>query len=307
MQTILGAGGAIGRELVKFLPEYTDKIRLVSRNKKNEGNNIEFFKADISDKDQTERAVENSEVVYLLVGIPYRVKIWQELWPKIMLNTIEACKKHNAKLVFFDNVYMYGKVNGWMTEQTPVNPVSKKGEIRAQIADHLMGEISKGNIRGLIARSADFYGPQVSTSILYELVFQKLKNGKTAQWMLNDSVKHSFTFTPDAAAAAAVLGNTDSAYGRVWHLPTDKNALTGKEFIELTAKEFGVKPNYFILKKWMLQSYGIFNPIVKELIEMLYQMDYDYLFDSSDFENNFFKPTNYAEGIKSVVNSGRSV
>jgi hypothetical protein len=95
-------------------------------------------------------------VVNLLVGLKYDVKVWRELWPRVIYNSIEACKRAKAKLIFFDNVYMYGKVTGRMTEETPFNPCSKKGEIRAQIATTLLNEFKTGNLQGLIVRSADF-------------------------------------------------------------------------------------------------------------------------------------------------------
>ena len=110
--------------------------------------------------------------------------------------------------------------------------------------------------------------------------------------------------TPDAGKAKAILGNTDSAYNQIWHLPTDKNALTGKEFIELSAKEFGIKPEYILLKKWMIKLIAPFNSIVRESLEMLYQNEFDYLFDSTKFEKEFsFKPTSYEDGIFETVSS----
>src|SRR5215218_6370420 len=107
MQTILGAGGAIGNSLAKELLHYTDTIRLVSRNPKRINERDELVAADLTNASATADAVRGSEVVYLLAGIPYKLKVWQEQWPVIMQNVIEACKQHNAKLVFFDNIYMY--------------------------------------------------------------------------------------------------------------------------------------------------------------------------------------------------------
>jgi len=123
-------------------------------------------------------------------------------------------------------------------------------------------------------------------------------------WFIDAKKKHSFTYTPDAGKATAILGNSDSAYNQVWHLPSDRNVLTGKEFIELSAEAFGVKPEYTVLKKWMIKMAGLFNSNVRESVEMLYQNDSDYLFDSTKFENAFnFRPTSYEEGIIATVNS----
>ncbi|NCS88898.1 MAG: NAD-dependent dehydratase, partial [Ignavibacteria bacterium] len=129
-------------------------------------------------------------------------------------------------------------------------------------------------------------------------VFEKLKTHKTANWLANDSVKHSFTYVPDAGNATAVLGNTPTAYNQIWHLPTDKDALTGKEFIEKVAACYNANPKYTVLKSWMMKAAGLFNPLAKESVEMLYQYEYEYLFDSTKFEKAFFQPTSYQTGIE---------
>jgi nucleoside-diphosphate-sugar epimerase len=304
MQTILGSTGVIGKELAKSLTKYTDKIRLVSRNPQKVSNTDELFTADLKIKEQVLKAVEGSEIVYLTVGIPYKINVWQKQWPLIMQNVIDACKTHKTKLVFFDNVYAYGLVNGWMKEDALYNPISKKGLVRKQIAEMLMNEVDKGNLNAIIARAADFFGPNTPLSFVTATVFENFKKGKKAQWFLDVNKKHSMTYTPDAGKATAILGNTNSAYNQIWHLPTDKNALTGKEFIELSAKAFGVNPDYMVLKKWMIKMAGLFIPIVKESFEMLYQNEYDYLFDSTKFEKAFnFNPTNYQDGIIETVKS----
>src|SRR4030081_155554 len=130
MFTILGAGGAIGNELVKELTLRNERIRLVSRNPKLVPGVAEAVAADLSNLDDTLKALSGSRVAFLVAGLRYDLKVWRELWPRIMRNAIEAAKRSNARLVFFDNVYMYGKVDGVMTEATPFRPCSKKGEIR---------------------------------------------------------------------------------------------------------------------------------------------------------------------------------
>ena len=307
MQTILGSSGIIGKELAKSLLQYTDRIRLVSRKPKLVNPTDQLVIADLTNAQQVLSAVAGSEVVYLTVGLLYKIGVWQKQWPIIMQNVIDACKTYKAKLVFFDNVYVYGLVNGWMKEDTRVNPISKKGEVRAQIAQMLMSEVERGNLDAIIARAADFYGPNTPASFATVTVFENFKKGKKAQWFIDANKKHSMTYTPDAGKATALLGNTTSAYNQIWHLPTDKNALTGKELIELAAKEFGVKPNYTVLKMWMLQMVGYFIPVVKESIEMLYQNENDYLFDSTKFEKAFnFEPTSYQDGIAATVKSMKS-
>lgn len=301
LQTILGAGGAIGTALAKELHHYTNEIRLVSRSPKKINMNDQLFPADLSDATQVDKAVEGSSVVYLVVGFEYATSIWQQKWPALMLHVINACKKHNARLVFFDNIYMYDRdYLGSMTEETPVRPTSKKGEVRGLIAQMLMNEIQSGNINALIARSADFIGTK--NSVLVELVYKNLKNGKSANWFADAGKLHSFTFVEDAAKGTAMLGNAPDAYGQVWHLPTSSNVLTGKQWVELVANELKVKPKLIVMPAWMLGVVGLFVPVLKEFKEMIYQYDRDYVFDSSKFEKRFnYVPATPQEAVKSVV------
>jgi len=299
MQTILGAGGAIGRELLRELSQAGKQVRVVGHNPKLVQGAAEVVSADISNLDQTIRAVSGSTVVHLLIGLKYDFKVWRELWPRIMNNANEACKRANAKLIFFDNVYMYGKVSGRMTEETPFNPCSKKGEIRAQIATTLLNEIKAGKLNAMIARSADFYGPHAMTSVANILVFDKLVKGGTASWLVNDSVPHSFTFTPDTARSLVLLADTESAWNQTWHVPTTSNPPTGNEFIQMVADAFGVKPKYRVLSRPVIRIAGLFDSNIRESYEMLYQSDSEYLFDSTKFSKAFgFEPTSYAEGIR---------
>jgi len=303
MTTILGAGGPIGNELAKILTASNKPFRLVGRNPKPVAGGA-VFAADLADKDQTIQAVAGSTVVCLLAGLKYNLRVWQELWPRIMANTIEACKRAQARLIFFDNVYMYGKVAGAMTESTPYAPCSKKGEIRAKIAITLMNEVQAGRLTAMIARSADFYGPNTQNGVPNVLVFEPLAKGSKPSWLVNASVPHSLTFTPDAARGVAMLAERDSAWNQVWHLPTAPDPPTGREFIAMAASEFGVTPKYRELSRPVLRVAGWFDPQVRESYEMLYQNDSPYLFDSTKFANEFsFAGTPYPDGVRIVADS----
>ena len=304
MQTILGSGGAIGTQLAKELLHYTGKIRLVARNPKKVNESNELFSADLTKEEEVDVAVAGSEVVYLTVGLKYSTKVWQRDWPVVMRNVIVACKKHGAKLVFFDNVYLYapGEMHN-MTENSRIDPISRKGKIRAELVKMILEEVQSGKLKALIARSADFYGPHVKSSPLTVMVLENFQKNKKAFWQSDATKEHSFTFTPDAAKATALLGNTDDAYNQTWHLPTSPEKLTGKDFIESIATQLNVKPRYYTLSKTVISILGIFIPLVKELREMQYQYDRNYFFNSNKFDKQFsFRPTRYKEGIREMVN-----
>lgn len=304
MQTILGGGGTIGLELARVLPEYTDKVRIVSRNPRKVTPENEVHTANLLDPEEVLGAVAGSDVAYLAVGLPYKASVWETQWPVVMRNAIEACRTSGSKLVFFDNIYMYDRdYLSPMDEDTPVRPTTRKGVVRAKIADMLMEAVEKGKVDALIARCADFYGPgKQKNSVITQTVFERLAAGKSAQWLVSVNHIHSFTYTPDASLATAMLGNTDDAYGQVWHLPTAAKPPTGREWIDMIAEELQVKPRVQVASNFMMSAIGLFSPTLREVKEMSYQYDRDYDFRSDKFNRRFdFNPTEYKEGIKTVV------
>ena len=304
IHTILGAGGIIAEKLAAQLLSHQLPVRLVSRHPSPHPG-AESVAADITNASQTLEAVKGSAVVYCCIGLKYDYSVWRHAWPLIMNNIIDACRQTKSKLIFFDNVYMYGRVEGAMTEDTPYDPDSRKGDLRARIATQLMSEVRKGNIIASIARAADFYGPGADkTSVPNLLVFQRLSKNQKAQWLVNPHVRHSFTYTEDAAKALYLLGCDENSWNQAWHLPTAASPLTGGEFIAAAAAALDKPAQSMILPPWMIRLGGLFDKTTAELYEMLYQYEYDYLFDSSQFEKAYnFQPVSYAEGIKATANA----
>jgi len=305
MQTILGSGGSIGVPLARELRQYTGQIRLVSRNPEKVNPTDELFPADFTDFTQIQKAIAGSEVVYVVVGFEYNIKVWRQLWPPFMKAVLDACITHHAKLVFFDNVYMYAEsAIPHMTEEAPLQPPSKKGAVRKQLHEMIFDEVEKNSLPALIARSADFYGPDNRNSTLSIMAAENLAKGKKAQAMGKLDKVHTYTYTPDAARATAILGNTADAYNQVWHVPTTGERLTSRQWIQLIADELNVEPKIQLIPLWMLRAMGLFVPVLREFPEMLYQYENDYIFDSSKFENRFgMKAVAPVDGIKAMVRS----
>jgi nucleoside-diphosphate-sugar epimerase len=305
MQTILGANGVIGRELSRNLSASTDRIRQVSRSPRRVNVGDETFPADLLDPTATAQAIAGSDVAYLVAGLQYDTAVWREQWPRIMRNVIDGCKRHGSRLVFFDNVYAYGRVDGPMTEETPFNPCSRKGEVRARIATMLLDEIRSGNLQAMIVRAADFYGPGAVQSFPHATVFERLKAGKTPQWVGDAKAVHTFTYTPDAGHAASVLGQSAEAYGQTWHVPTTTEPLTGRDFVhlacELTRRPYKMQR----APRWMLWLMGLFVPVLRENDEMMYQFEHDYRFDSGKIQAVYgLEPTPYRWGIAACLAAG---
>ena len=303
MQTIIGSGGTIGIPLAKELIKFTRDIRLVSRHPKKINDSDKLFPLDVQNFDQVGKAVAGSEVVYVTIGFDYKLSVWESTWPPFMESVIKACKEHGAKLVFFDNVYMYAKsAIPHMTEESPLDPPSKKGRVRNLLNDMIMKEVESGALTALIARAADFYGPDTDKSVLVETAAKNLLKGKKAQAFGDINKIHTYTFTPDAGRATALLGNTPDCYNQVWHLPTTKERLSTRQWIELIAEEIKVEARIQVIPVWLLKVIGLFNPTIREFPEMLYQNQMDYVFDSSKFDVKFgIEATHPREGVKMMV------
>jgi nucleoside-diphosphate-sugar epimerase len=299
MHTILGAGGAVANALTRELVNNNETIRLVSRKPiQPAGKNITWQKADLLNYNELLAASKGSTVIYLTAGLVYDKTIWQQQWPVIMQNFINLGKDTGARLIFFDNVYMYGLVNGPMLETTPYNPSSVKGEVRAKIATQLMDEAKAGNITASIARGADFYATDNMNSFVDMMVLDKFAKKQSAQWIGNPNKLHNFSYIPDMGKGMFLLGQNPSSDNQIWHMPTAA-PITGKEYIEMAANIYDVKPKYMAVNKAMLWTFGLFKKVVMGTVEMYYQYDHDYNFNSDKFEKAFnFKPTAYRDGIK---------
>ncbi|QBR13256.1 NAD-dependent epimerase/dehydratase family protein [Sphingobacterium sp. CZ-2] len=307
-QTILGANGQIAEELVKELKlHYTNDIRLVSRNPKKVHETDELFPANLLDAEATSKAVEGSDIAYLTVGLPMNSQMWIDQFPIMMRNVIDACKKHDTKLVFFDNTYMYPKTSEPQTEETSFQPNGPKSSVRAEMANMLLEEMKNKQIEAVICRAPEFYGTGKTQSITNGMIFEKIAQHKKLIVPIKDNTRRTLIWTPDASRAMALIGNTPDAYGQTWHLPCDDQRMTYKEIIDQSSQILQRKLPYKILSMLFFKFGSLFNNQAKELLELLPRYKYDNIFVSDKFKKRFpeFKITSYQEGIKKMINPSK--
>jgi nucleoside-diphosphate-sugar epimerase len=305
MQTILGANGIIGEELARELRKnYTDQIKLVGRNPQKVHPDDFLFKADLLDPESVLKALENTEIAYLTVGLAYDSEIWLRDWVIVMQNVIVACKKNRCKLVYFDNTYAYPQDSKIQTEETPLSSDGKKGIGKKMAAELLLKAIANKEIEAVICRAPEFYGPGKTKGLTNSLIFENLKNSKEPKVFLKDTVLRTLIFTPDASKAMALIGNTADVYSQTWHLPCDDNRLTYKQFIAEIGRQLGREVKYKVLPWIVLKIGSLFNHNLKETQELLPRYAIDNIFESSKFKTRFpeFKTTTYSEGIKIILN-----
>jgi nucleoside-diphosphate-sugar epimerase len=304
MHTVLGANGPIGEELTRELyRSFTHEIRLVSRNPTKVHDTDQLVKADLTDPEATEQAVEGSEIAYLTVGLPMDSQLWERQFPVMMRNVIDACAKYGTKLVFFDNTYMYPGTTTPQTESIGFEPNGRKGRVRAQIATMLLNAMSAGSIDAVICRAPEFYGPGKTKSLTNSLVFDRIKAGKRPLVPVSAKTLRSLIWTPDASRAMALIGNAPDAYGQTWHLPVDPHRLTYAEMIRVVEQVTGRRVPYTVLPLAAFTIGGRFIGQLKEVQELLPRYRGDNIFDASKFTARFpdFAVTSYEEGITEIL------
>jgi nucleoside-diphosphate-sugar epimerase len=302
MHVIFGAGGTTANALTRELLNHGQAVRLVSRRPVNTaGERIPWVKADLMIYEEAVNAAKGATVIYLCNGVGYKKQDWKDRWPVIMQNAIDAAKKTGARLLFFDNTYMYGRATGAMTETTPYHPCSFRGEVRARIATQFMQEVKNGNIAGAIARAPAFYGTDSGQSVLDTLVIDRFAGRQKARWFGDPRYTHNFGYLPDMGKGLYLLGQDRRGDGQVWHLPTAP-PMTGLQFIALAAEIYGMEPRFFRVRKTLLRLMSLFDPAAASQLEMFYTWEQDYNFVSSKFEQFFdVRPTSFAEGIKQTT------
>ncbi len=298
---VLGGNGVAGAETINALVGRGEQVTSVGR-RPSAIEGVGSVTADLMKAADASRALGGKDVAYFTVGLPYSSRVWVAQWPVILRNTIDAAVEHGTHLVYLDNVYAYGEVDAPMIEQTPLRPTSRKGRIRADAVHALETARDERGLHLTIGRSADFYGPGAATAAFNGFVIGPAAKGKVCSWLLDASLPHSLTYTPDLGEALAILGTDPAARGRTWHLPTAA-ALTGHEYVELAAGE-GSRAK--VMSLGTLRLGALFNTAARETLELAYQFSQPYIFDSSLFESTFnVRPTPIRQGIEAALLEAR--
>jgi len=303
---VLGAHGVAGRETVKSLLGRGEVVTAVGRTAPTTAPTTagaSALRADLLNPADATRALEGAQVAYFTVGLPYSAKVWEQQWPLLVRNVIDAAVSHGTRLVYLDNIYAYGEVEGPMTEDTPLRATTRKGRVRVDAVRALQAAAAERNLDLTIARSADFYGPGATTSVVNPYVLARAAVGKPGTWFFDADLPHSLTYTPDIGEALATLGTDPQARGGTWHLPSAP-ALTGRQMIELAGGP-GAKTS--VMSLGMMRFGGLFSRAARETVEMAYQWTRPSVLDSSRFEAAFgVAPTPLADGFATTITDLRT-
>lgn len=220
-----------------------------------------------------------------------------------MLTTVvDAVAAAGAKLVMVDNLYMYGPGETTITEESPERGGTRKGDVRAAMAEMLRETHATGRSRVAIGRASDYYGPAADNSGITALAIGPAADGKTIRWMGRLDRRHSVAYLPDIARAYVMLGDESKADGETWILPHGP-APTGAEFLAAVKQVLPKPAKTGVISTGMLRMVAPFHRISRESLEISYQWTEDFIADDGKFQRVFgpFDTTPLARAITTSV------
>jgi len=285
LQVVLGAGGGTGRAIVDELARQGRHVRAVARREiVGLPAGVEQVRADLYAPEEASRAIAGATVVYHAAQPAYDK--WPGNFERLNASVGDAAAAAGARLVFADNLYMYGPGSSPMLETTPQRAADRKGAQRIRLAADLLARHRRGELEVAIGRSSDYFGPHGTNSGAGERAFGALVAGKSAAATGRIDVEHSFSYLPDLARGMVVLGDRDEAAGRAWHLPV-MDPITVRAFLERAFAVAGMPVKIRVDGPLMLRAAGLFVPMAREVCVVMYQWTEPFISDWSAFEAAF--------------------
>lgn len=278
----------MGHPLARLLLEAGKRVRIAKRSPGGLPAGAEVTQGDAADPAFCAQATHGAATVYHCMNPPYDTRIWADVVPRYIDNLIVGAGRAGARLVVLDNVYALGRPGGRpLDEETPPNPCSRKGEIRARAAERLFAAHRRGDVRATVGRASDYYGPGGTLTHLGDQFWRPALAGKTVRLLADPDAIHTYHYIPDVAAGLMTLGcATADVYGRPWMLPCAPAGST-RELAARLSRTLGLEIRLSAVPRWLTNAIAVFVPLLRELIEMGYQWDEPFVIDDRRFRERF--------------------
>ena len=309
---LLGAAGAMGQSVAAALRKAVRPYRVVGRSRapltESFGGDplAEIATWNPDDAESVRAATRGASTIVYLVGVNY----WQfELHPQLMAKTLAGAVAEGVEhLLLIGTVYPYGRPRtDRVREDHPREPHTFKGRMRKAQEDLLVEAQAAGRIKGAVLRLPDFYGPAVDKSFLHG-AFVAATRGGAANLIGPLDTPHEFVFVPDVGPVVARLVETPAVWGHVWHL-AGAGVTSQQAMLDEIARQAGRPVKARVAGKWMLRVLGLFNPLLREMVEMHYLLTEPVIMDDSALSALIgpIAKTPYPEGIRQTLAAMRPI
>lgn len=282
---VLGASGGIGSAVVRELHERGHEVVAVNRRgdaAAPEG--VARRAGDLEDAISTMAATDGADVIVMAAQPPYGG--WHGPFERMIEHTLAAAEAHGARLVMADNLYMYGRVDGPITEDTPERATTPSNVLRREIGRTLLAAHEAGRVRVTIGRLSDYYGPHGSNSAITELGLLPALAGKPMRTVMRADVPHTFHFLPDAARDLRVLVEDERADGRPWILPAAP-AITQGDILAIVNRCLPAPVPIRHIGPLTMRVGALFVREARGMLQVAHQFDRPWVVDASQFESTF--------------------
>ncbi|MBV8623712.1 MAG: NAD-dependent epimerase/dehydratase family protein [Herbaspirillum sp.] len=303
---LFGAAGAIGQSIANAISAQGRHYRVVGRNqdslRKAFGADplAEITTWDPDSPASIEAAAQGITTLVYLVGVNYTQF---ELHPELMRKTLAGAISAGVRnILLIGTVYPYGVPQTLpIREDHPRLPHTFKGRMRKAQEDLLMQAHAAGQVRAAVLRLPDFYGPGVEASFLHGAL-KAAAQGGVADMIGPLDRPHEFVFVPDVGPVVAKMLDTPEVFGRIWHL-AGAGVTTQRELVAEMERQSGRKLKTRVAGKTMLRLIGMFNPWMRELVEMHYLLTQPVIMDDSALQELIgpIAKTSYADGIRQAL------
>ena len=252
--------------------------------------------ADIETPDGAGKAVEGVETVVMTVGLPYTEF---NRYPPMMKIVIDACRKAGVRrFLLVTNVYMYAAPQaGLVTETAPLNPPAFKGKMRLE----QQRAVEQSGMQWIVLHLPDFYGPDAELSYA-DMIVKAAIQKKAADLFSPSDTPHQFVYTPDIAPIVADLLAREDGWNQRYNF-AGSGMISVKDFARKVYQAAGTPFRSRNAPRWMIRLLGIFQPLMREFVEMQYLQSTPVNLDDSKLVRHLgtVKRTSYDDGIRSMV------
>jgi nucleoside-diphosphate-sugar epimerase len=299
LHVIVGAG-AIGVTTARLLAERGDQVRLVSRRGSGpEHPSVERVAADATDSAALTRLAQGSVALHNCAAPPYHR--WTSDWPPLAASLLDAAEASGAVLVSAGNLYLYGPVEGPLTEELPARPAGPKAVVRARMWQDALARHQAGRIRTADVRASDHLGAG-SQSMLTGAVLPQVLAGKRASVPADLDAPRTWTAVTDVARTLVAVADDERAWGRAWHVPSVAPLSVREVVARACAIADAPPPRLSTMPAFVLWLGGLGNPLVRELRETQYQFRKPFVMDSSAATATFgITPTPIEESLAATI------
>ena len=301
LHVVVGAAGATGRLVVQHLLDGGHQVRAVTRDGRRwpvSGAEPQWWAADAAHAEALTKACRGARTVYHCVMPP--LLRWRVDFPAVTDAMVAAAARVGAGLVYADDTWMYGRVQGPMTPDTPDRPVSSYGVLRAWLAERMLRAGEAGRLPVSVVRAGELYGPGVSSMIAGN-VFAAASRGRTAHWFGDPDLPLTPTFLDDFARTLVAVGVAGPRPTGVWHVPHPAPT-TARALAALAFAQAGHRLRLRSHGRRQLALAGLVSPLARAGAELVYQFEQPFVVDGSATARRFgVRPTPYPAGVAATL------